>query len=138
MHSAAAGAPRGRRWERGGMAAVQTQLLAGTALAFFAMMAMAAIEGRARAGLPDILVDVALGGKMKINTANGPMLVSVADHMKCPQCQSLSGRGVQSLAACPCQVAVGGMKDGVYYTGVITVKRTARILKSTLYVELVR
>jgi len=88
------------------------------------MVAMAAIEGRGGAGLPDILVDVSLGGKMKINTANGPMLVSVGQHMKCPQCTSLSGKGVQSLAACPCSVPVGGMKDGVYYTGVITVKRT--------------
>jgi len=123
--AAAGGVAPGRgRGERGGMAGVPTHLLAATALAFFAMVAMAAIEGRARAGLPDILVDVALGGKMKINTANGPMLVTVGDHMKCPQCQSLSGKGVQSLAACPCSVPVGGMKDGVYYTGVITVKRT--------------
>ena len=44
--------------------------------------------------------------------------------MKCQQCAGLSGKGVQSLAACPCTVPVGGMKDGVYYTGVITVKRT--------------
>jgi len=88
------------------------------------MVAITAIEGRGRAGLPDILVDVELGGKMKINTANGPMLVTVGEHMKCSQCASQSGKGVQSLAACPCSVPVGGMKDGVYYTGVITVKRT--------------
>ena len=34
---------------------VPLQLLAATALAFFAMMAMSAIEGRARTGLPDIV-----------------------------------------------------------------------------------
>ena len=113
----------GRR-SKGLIDGVSTQILAATALAFFAMLAMTAIEGRGRSGLPDILVDVKLGGKMKINTANGPMLVTVGNHMKCPQCTSLSGRGVQSLAACPCSVPVGGMKDGVYYTGVITVKRT--------------
>ena len=32
--------------------------------------------------------------------------------MKCSQCASQSGKGVQSLAACPCSVPVGGMKDG--------------------------
>ena len=31
------------------------ELLAATALAFFAMVAMSAIEGRGRAGLPDIV-----------------------------------------------------------------------------------
>ena len=103
---------------------VPLQLLAATGLAWFAILAAAALAGRGSSGLPDILVDVHLGGKMKINTANGPMLVSVGEHMTCKQCPSLAGRGAQSLAACPCSVPVGGMKDGVYYTGVITVKRT--------------
>jgi len=61
----------GRR-SKGSIDGVSTQILAATALAFFAMLAMTAIEGRGRSGLPDILVDVKLGGKMKINTSNGP------------------------------------------------------------------
>ena len=92
---------------------MRLQLLAATGLAWFAILAAAALAGRGSSGLPDILVDVHLGGKMKINTANGPMLVSVGEHMTCKQCPSLAGRGAQSLAACPCSVPVGGMKDGV-------------------------
>ena len=67
------------------------------------------------------LVDVPLGGKMTINTKNGPMLLDVGTHMQCKQCHS---QFLHMLATCPCQVPVGGSKDGVYYSGTVTVKRT--------------
>ncbi|KAJ1474062.1 hypothetical protein T484DRAFT_1833850 [Baffinella frigidus] len=91
------------------------------ALAFFAAMAAVAVQNRESAGLPDILVDVPLGGKMTINTKHGAMLLDVGTHMQCKQCHS---QYLHMLATCPCQVPVGGMKDGVYYSGTVTVKRT--------------
>jgi len=58
---------------------------------------------------------------MTINTKNGPMLLDVGKHMQCQQCHS---QNLHMLASCHCKVPVGGMKDGVYYSGTVTVKRT--------------
>ena len=64
------------------------------------------------------LLEVPLGGEMKINTADGPMLVSVGNHMQCQQCSaSFGSHGLSQLASCPCSVAVTGSKDGQYYEG---------------------
>jgi hypothetical protein len=43
------------RMGEGGMAGLQTPLLATTALAFFGILATIAIEGRGSTGLPDIV-----------------------------------------------------------------------------------
>lgn len=62
--------------------------------------------------LPQLL-EVPLGGQMKINTADGPMLVNVANQMRCQQCASAFG----NMHGCPCSVDVTGSKDGQYYEG---------------------
>uniref|UniRef100_A0A7S0EJD5 Uncharacterized protein n=1 Tax=Hanusia phi TaxID=3032 RepID=A0A7S0EJD5_9CRYP len=99
--------------------------LASSSLLFFVAFAYIAVLERSSSHLPDLLVEIKLGGKMKINTANGPMLLSVGKHMQCKQCHStgFTQKGFSQLASCPCEVPVGGMKDGVYYSGVITVTR---------------
>lgn len=54
---------------------------------------------------------------MKISTADGPMLVNVANQMRCKQGTGSFSSGTTSLAATPCSVAVTGSKDGQYYEG---------------------